>query len=120
MAYEGQTFTNARTGQEMTFVELGERLRIRSVHPPGDAREALVAAVGEARPATDGVSAGSLTEEERAVLVLLAGDLPYAGIAERLGRSTAEVRDHVRRIRRHLGAVTRDEAVTLARRRELL
>ncbi len=30
--------------------------------------------------------------------------------------STAEVRDDVRRIRRHLGAVTRDEAVTVARR----
>jgi quercetin dioxygenase-like cupin family protein len=39
MPYEGQTIANARTGQEMTFVELGERLRIRSVHPPGDARE---------------------------------------------------------------------------------
>ncbi len=39
MPYEGQTFTNARTGQQMTFVELGERLRIRSVHPPGPARE---------------------------------------------------------------------------------
>ena len=54
------------------------------------------------------------------MLALLASDLSYAAMAERLDTDTATVRARCRRIRRHLGAVTRDEAVTLARRRELL
>jgi len=40
MAFEGQTITNARTGQRMTFVELNDDLlRIETVNPPTDARE---------------------------------------------------------------------------------
>jgi hypothetical protein len=50
------------------------------------------------------------------VLELLPGDLTYREIAERLGVPL----DAVRRIRRKLGAATRDEAVTAARRLELL
>jgi LuxR family maltose regulon positive regulatory protein len=86
-------------------------------------REALEAALREAAgpggaPGPDG--AEPLSGEERDVLALLAGDLTYAGIAERLGTGTDAVRARCQRIRRHLGAITRDEAVTLARRRELI
>jgi ATP/maltotriose-dependent transcriptional regulator MalT len=57
-----------------------------------------------------------LGEDDLRVLELLPGDLTYREIAERLGVPL----DAVRRIRRKLGAATRDEAVTAARRLELL
>jgi len=42
MAFEGQTITNARTGQRMTFVELNDDvLRIETVNPASQAREPL-------------------------------------------------------------------------------
>ena len=42
MAHVGQTIVNPRTGQRMTFVQIGEEeLRIDSVNPPTDEREPL-------------------------------------------------------------------------------
>jgi LuxR family maltose regulon positive regulatory protein len=54
------------------------------------------------------------------VLELLTGDLTYREIAALLHLSLNTVRTHSRRIRRKLGSSTRDEAVTAARRRNLL
>jgi len=97
--------------------------RLAGARVPGlvPSREALEAALRDAAPAAPAPDAGAaLSGEERDVLALLAGDLTYAAIGERLGLGTDEVRARYRRIRRHLGAITRDEAVTVARRRELI
>ena len=80
--------------------------------------EALEADVPGA-PAPD-VTAGELSAAERQVLELLPGALGYREIAARLELPLTDVRAHSRRIRRKLGAATRDEAVTAARRLELL
>ena len=97
--------------------------RLAGARVPGlvPSREALEAALRDAAPAAPPQDAGAaLSAEERDVLALLAGDLTYAAIGQRLGLGTDEVRARYRRIRRHLGAITRDEAVTVARRRELI
>jgi DNA-binding CsgD family transcriptional regulator len=54
------------------------------------------------------------------VLELLPSGLTYREIAERLELPLEAVRAHGSRIRRKLGAVTRGEAVTAARRLGLL
>jgi ATP/maltotriose-dependent transcriptional regulator MalT len=92
-------------------------------HVPGLAR--LVEALeGEIRAAPEAVSPdpdpGELGPEELGVLELLPSGLTYREIAERLELPLDTVRAHCRRIRRKLGAVTRGEAVTAARRLELI
>jgi LuxR family maltose regulon positive regulatory protein len=61
-----------------------------------------------------------LSAEELSVLELLPTGLTYREIAERLELPLDVVRAHGRRIRRQLAAVTRGEAVTAARRLELI
>jgi LuxR family transcriptional regulator, maltose regulon positive regulatory protein len=62
----------------------------------------------------------ALSSAELRVLRLLPSDLSYDDIAERLSSSPSTIRAHGRRIRRKLGASTRDEAVSAARRLELI
>jgi LuxR family transcriptional regulator, maltose regulon positive regulatory protein len=96
------------------------RAQLGGARVPGLTRleAALEAEIGDAPPPPEDVAA--LTTEERRVLELLPGDLTYGQIAERLALPEDDVRVHARRIRRTLRAVTRDEAVTAARRLELL
>ena len=61
-----------------------------------------------------------LTPAELRVLERLPSDLSYREIASRLHLSLNTVRTHSRRIRRKLGAATRDQAVAAARRQGLL
>jgi LuxR family transcriptional regulator, maltose regulon positive regulatory protein len=61
-----------------------------------------------------------LSAAELRVLELLPTDLTYREIAAQLYLSLNTVRTHGQRIRRKLGASTRDEAVSAARRLELL
>jgi LuxR family transcriptional regulator, maltose regulon positive regulatory protein len=77
-----------------------------------------VPAVPAAEP---GATSGEpLSAAELRVLELLPSDLTYREIAARLYLSLNTVRTHGQRIRRKLGASTRDEAVSAARRLELL
>ena len=61
-----------------------------------------------------------LTPREREVLLLVAQALPNAAIAARLSLSVNTVRTHVQAILDKLGAHSKLEAVTMARRRGLL
>jgi LuxR family transcriptional regulator, maltose regulon positive regulatory protein len=61
-----------------------------------------------------------LSAAELRVLELLPTDLTYREIAGQLYLSLNTVKTHCQRIRRKLGASTRDEAVSVARRHELL
>ena len=84
--------------------------------------EALEAEIREAPappPDPDG-DAERLSEDELRVLELLPTGLTYREIAERLELPLEAVRARGTRVRRKLGAVTRGEAVTAARRHELL
>ena len=68
-----------------------------------------------------GVAAGEpVSDAELRVLRLLPSDLSYREIANELYLSLNTVRTHAGRIRRKLGASTRDEAVSRARERDLL
>jgi LuxR family maltose regulon positive regulatory protein len=67
-----------------------------------------------------GADGEPLSPEELNVLELLPTGLTYREIAERLALPLETVRADGRRVRRKLGAVTRGEAVTAARRLELI
>jgi LuxR family maltose regulon positive regulatory protein len=67
-----------------------------------------------------GADGEPLRPEELSVLELLPTGLSYREIAERLALPLDVVYAHGRRVRRKLGAVTRGEAVTAARRLELI
>jgi LuxR family maltose regulon positive regulatory protein len=82
------------------------------------ALEADLRDAGADRRSLDDVAA--LTEAELRVLELLPSGLAFREIAGRLELPLETVRAHGRQIRLKLAAVTRDEAVTTARRRELL
>jgi LuxR family maltose regulon positive regulatory protein len=71
----------------------------------------------DAEPGDDG---DALSAAELRVLELLPSDLTYREIAAELYVSLNTVRTHGQRIRRKLGASTRDEAVSAARRLELI
>jgi LuxR family maltose regulon positive regulatory protein len=94
------------------FVELirGLEQEIREAPAEPAAEPASASADGELR----------LSAAELRVLELLPSDLSYREIAARLYLSLNTVRTHSQRIRRKLGASTRDEAVSAARRLELL
>jgi LuxR family transcriptional regulator, maltose regulon positive regulatory protein len=83
---------------------------------------ALEREIGEVPPAPshEPVAGVLLSAAELRVLQLLPSDLSYREIAERLYLSLNTVRTHGQRIRRKLGASTRDEAVSAARRIGLL
>jgi LuxR family maltose regulon positive regulatory protein len=71
----------------------------------------------EPRPAADDEP---LSDAELRVLRLLPTDLTYREIGAELYLSLNTVRTHAGRIRRKLGASTRDEAVSRARERDLV
>jgi LuxR family maltose regulon positive regulatory protein len=81
--------------------------------------EALEAEIGDAarQEPEDGAT---LTDADRRVLELLPSDLSYREIADRLAVPLDAVHAHGRRIRHVLRVLTRDEAVTTARRLELI
>ena len=84
--------------------------------------EALEAEIRETGVPTgpDPTDGAPLSTGELSVLELLPSGLSYREIAERLELPLDTVRVHGRRIRRKLGAVTRGEAVAVARRLELI
>jgi LuxR family maltose regulon positive regulatory protein len=74
-----------------------------------------------AQPAAEaGEDGDALSAAELRVLELLPSDLTYREIAAELYLSLNTVRTHGQRIRRKLGASTRDEAVSAARRLQLI
>jgi LuxR family maltose regulon positive regulatory protein len=82
---------------------------------------ALEAEIGARRPDPEpGDDGDALSAAELRVLELLPSDLTYREIAAELYLSLNTVRTHGQRIRRKLGASTRDEAVSTARRLELI
>jgi LuxR family maltose regulon positive regulatory protein len=104
----------------------GRRIQLAGARVPGlveltralerEVREPLT--VPPAEPDTG--DAEPLSAAELRVLELLPTDLSYREIAGRLYLSLNTVRTHGQRIRRKLGVSTRDEAVSAARRLELL
>jgi LuxR family maltose regulon positive regulatory protein len=85
-----------------------------------DALAAELSATPQTPSSLDAEEGQPLSPAEHRVLELLPSDLTYREIAGQLHLSLNTVRTHSRRIRRKLGASTRDEAVTAARRRDLL
>jgi DNA-binding NarL/FixJ family response regulator len=62
----------------------------------------------------------TLTERQRHVLRLIADGKTAKTIARELGVSTTTVLDHIERIKTHLGAANRANAVAIAIRKGLL
>jgi LuxR family transcriptional regulator, maltose regulon positive regulatory protein len=89
--------------------------RVPRLVPLIEALEAELPATPPPAAATNELSAAELR-----VLELLPSELGYREIAARLDLPLTAVRAHSHRIRRKLSASTRDEAVTAARRLELL
>ena len=99
------------------------RAQLAGARVPGlvgiaEALEAEIGALGTAGAEPE--AGAALTGDETHVLELLPTDLTSQEIADRLGLSPEAVRAHGLAIRHKLGAVTRDEAVAAARRRELI
>ena len=81
--------------------------------------EALEREIGSP-PAAPDAAADGFSAAEQSVLDLLPSGLTYREIAGRLDLPLVDVRCHSRRIRHKLGATTRGEAVTAARRLDLI
>ena len=84
MPHEGQTFTNTRSGQQMTFVELrGELLRIETVNPPEAPREPLHVHPKQVSGATvnGGDTDAHATQEFRPALDIASFFETYAALA---------------------------------------
>jgi len=74
----------------------------------------------EGVPAVQAVARNPLTEQEQAVLALLADERTYPEIARELVISVNTVRTHMRHIYEKLAVHRRDQAIAAARRRGLL
>jgi LuxR family maltose regulon positive regulatory protein len=99
------------------------RAQLAGARVPGlvkvaEALEAEIAAAGGGGQEPE--AGAALTDAELRVLELLPSDLAYRAIGDRLDLSLEAVRAHVAAVRRKLGAATRDEAVSAARRLELI
>jgi len=85
-----------------------------------DEIDAEVRAAPAPPPVEPAAEVNGFTEDEQRVLELLPTGLTYREIATRLDVPLPAVRSHNQRIRRKLGVSTRAEAVTAARRLDLL
>ncbi|WP_320668768.1 LuxR C-terminal-related transcriptional regulator [Patulibacter defluvii] len=91
---------------------------VRGASAIGDRIAALRGTAGDADP--DPLRGTEPSAAEQRVLELLETDLSLVEIGSRLFLSRNTVKSHVRRIYRRLGASTREEAVALARGRQLV
>ena len=87
---------------------------------PIDALEREIRAAPEAPATAPDAGSDGFSAAEQQVLDLLPSGLTYREIAGRLELPLPHVRSHSRRIRNKLGATTRGEAVTAARRLDLI
>jgi DNA-binding NarL/FixJ family response regulator len=62
----------------------------------------------------------TLTERQKHILRLIADGKTAKAIARELGKSETTVLDHIARIKKHLGATNRPNAVAIAIRKGLL
>ena len=104
--------------------ELLSDLSARMAHFPDGmkamrARQAAIQAALRERLA-EGAHEEELTSRERDVLLLLQGALSVREIASALHLSRNTVKTHIQALYRKLGAHSRDEAVAVARRDQLI